>query len=245
MKRILICIECLDYNYIQEVQPPNLLKLDSHPAVSFGLGSRPAAAALMGGMLPVCQIPECYHRKLREIWSNPFFLTCIKEKTEKQFYLNPNGWIIEILLPWMDEEQRKLNFYWHDHHEILPSKYISEYFLSNKDKYKSYFAYLHLFESHYPFRSPSGTGDRKSAVLFLDEIVGRILREASDAEIVVTSDHNIPPRQVSAAMDVPAPKTMLCFIACNDNAKNGELWGRNAHEVAKEKWLSETKQENV
>lgn len=227
----------MDYTYIQEVQPKNLLKLDPHPAVSFGLGSRPSAAALMGGMLPVCQIPECYHRKIRDVWANSFFLTCARAKTEKQFFLNPNGWCLEILLPWMSQEQRKLNFYWHDHHELCPSTEMTEYFLTNKDKYETYFAYLHFFESHHPFFSPEGTGDRKRSVLFLDKLVGKILKEADDAEIVLTSDHNLPPHQVSAAMDVPSPKTMLVFIACNEKAKTPEPW-QDAHKIAKEKWLT-------
>jgi len=237
VKRILIVVECLDYSYIQVVQPKNILSLDPHPAVSFGLGSRPSAAALMGGMLPVCQIPNCYHRKIREIWSTPFFLTYMQKKTEKQFYLVPNGWIIEILLPWMDKEQRKLNFYWHDRHEILPSREIVDYFLENVGKYDSYFAYLHFFETHWPFYSPNGVGDRDSAILFIDEQIGKIIKECDDAEIVVTSDHNLPPRKVSAAEDVPSPVTMLCFIASNENAVNGEKYEESPHELAKRVWL--------
>jgi len=235
VKRILICIECLDYNYIQEVEPPNILSLDPHPAVSFGVGSRPSAAALMGGMLPICQIPECYHRKIKDRWSNPFFLTTVRKLTEKQFYLVANGWIIEILLPWMDEEQRKLNFYWHDRHEELPASSIVDYFLANHLFYDSYFAYLHFFESHWPFYSPKGH-DRKEAVLFLDEQVARVLKACRDeAEIIVTSDHNIPPQRVSAAYDVPTPKTMLSFIA--SNFKEAEDWGVDVHKLAKEEWL--------
>lgn len=244
MRRILVCVECLDYNYIMEAQPPNLLRLDAHPAVSFGLGSRPAAAALMGGMLPVCQIPECPHRQIRELWSNPFFLTSIKAQTEKQFYLCPNGWIIELLLPWMDREQREKNFYWHDHltdwrpgtGEPLPSQEILEYFLARRPT-GSYFAYLHFFETHWPHFSPQGFHDRKAAVLFTDGLLGKLLAECQDEEIVIVSDHNIPPNIVSAANDVPSPKTMLSFIACNGQALKGEAWKTEAHVLAKGYWL--------
>ena len=50
MKRILICVEAMDYNYIVQNNIESLLQLEPHPAVAFGLGSRPSAAALMGGI---------------------------------------------------------------------------------------------------------------------------------------------------------------------------------------------------
>ena len=231
-------MECLDYNYIREVEPENILGLDPDPAVSFGVGSRPAAAALMGGMLPVCQIPDCYHRTIKDKWSNPFFLTSMKRVTEKQFYLVANGWIIEILLPWMDLEQRKLNFYWHDRHEELPAREMTEYFIQNTERHESFFGYLHYFESHWPFYSPKGH-DRRESVLFLDEMVGKILDHHNhDSEIILTSDHNIPPQRVSAAYDVPSPRTMLSFIATN--FKETRSWaemGIEGIEVAREEWL--------
>ena len=239
MKRIVIAIECLDYNYIKSIELPNIEKLDPHPAVSFGVGSRPAAAALMGGMFPVCQIPDCHHRTTKDKWSNPWFLTTMREKTEKQFYLCANGWIIEILLPWMDAEQRKLNFYWHDRHEQLPAKEMTDYFIKNVQETKSFFAYLHFFESHWPFYSPQGHGEghREDALKFLDGQVGRILNNFSDAEIVVTSDHNIPPHKVSAAYDVPSPSTMLSFIATNfKETKSWAEMGIDAYKLAKKVW---------
>jgi len=240
MKRILICIECLDYNYIQEIEPPNILSLNPHPAVAFGVGSRPSAAALMGGMLPVCQIPACYHRTIKDKWSNPFFLTTVKKLTEKQFYLVANGWIIEILLPWMDGEQRKMNLYWHDRHRHLPAREMTDYFIKNASQQDSFFAYLHFFESHWPFYSPKGHGEghRKDAILFLDEQVGRVLDNFGDCEIILTTDHNIPPHKVSAAYDVPSPKTMLAFIATNfKETKSWTELGVDVMKLARDEWL--------
>lgn len=241
MKRIIIAIECLDYNYIKSINLPNIEKLDPHPAVSFGVGSRPSAAALMGGMLPVCQYPQCFHRVIKDKWSNPWFLTTMQKITEKQFYLCANGWIIEILLPWMDSEQRKLNFYWHDRHLQLPAKEMTDYFIKNAQGYNSFFAYLHFFESHWPFYTPGkfveGEG-RAEALFFLDQQVGRVLDSFSDAQTVVTSDHNLPPHKVSAAYDVPSPSTMLSFIA--SNFTETESWselGIDPMELAKNEWL--------
>lgn len=237
MKRIVIAVECLDYHYIQTIQPPNILKLDPHPAVAFGVGSRPSAAALMGGMFPVCQIPECYHRIIKDKWSNPWFLTTMKKTTEKQYYLVANGWIIEILLPWMDQEQRHLNFYWHDRHPHLPATGMTNYLIDHAKHHDRFFAYLHYFESHYPFYAPNGQGDREAAVLFLDDQVGRVLDAFSDCEIIVTSDHNIPPHKVSAAYDVPSPSTMLSFIGSNfKETKNWAELGINPFELAKKEW---------
>jgi len=174
IKRIIIVLEAMDYNYIQEAQPPNIMRLNPHPAVSFGLGSRPSAGALLGGMLPVCQIPMCFHREIQKQWSNPFFMTCMRELTEKQFYLSGNGWVTELIFPWIDDEQRKLNMEWIQTPEQMHSKEIIEYFLENKSE-NSYFAYLHLYECHFPFYSPQGGGKRKEALLYLDTLVGKVL----------------------------------------------------------------------
>jgi len=210
--------------------------LEPHPAVAWGLGSRPSCGALVGGMLPVCQIPFCYHRTIKDRWSSPFFLTMVS-KMGKVFLLCPNGWSLELLLPWIDKEQTKLNFYWHDHHEELPAKHMTDYFLSHKDKHEDYFALLWFFESHWPFYSTKGH-DRREALLFLDEQVGRVVDGCGDAEIVVCSDHNIPPRIVSAATDIPSPKTMLSFIASTfKSTKTWEELGMDAHKIAKEEWV--------
>jgi len=241
LKRIIIVLEALDYNYLLEVNPPNIMSLeDVHPAVSFALGSRPATGALIGGMLPTCQIPMCYHREIREKWCNPFFLTMMREFTEKQFYLCSNGWSLELLLPWMDEEQRKLNFKWIEmREEGLQASRMVDYFLREKEKVNTYFAYIHLFETHYPFCAPGLPRDgthRREALLYVDEQVGRILKECDEAEIVICSDHNLPPHIVSAAYDVPSPKTMLSFIVTN--FKETEKTYKHDHlKYAKEIWL--------
>jgi len=236
VKRIIIVIEATDYGYIMEVEPPNLTRLDPHPAVGWGLGSRPACGAVVGGMLPVCMYPECHHRTIKDRWSNPFFLTAVQKATERQFLLCGNGWALELLLPWMHPEDRRLSFWAHDNHEALPFKNIVDHFLEKKNGYESYFALLWGFESHWPFYSPKGH-DRREALLFLDGQVGRILEACKDAEIVVCSDHNLPPRVVSAAADVPAPRTMLSFIATNFTETRG--WGElgvDPHRTARERW---------
>jgi len=237
IKRIIMVLEALAYEYIVEVSPPNIMKLDPHPAVGWGLGSRPASGAIVGGMLPVCLYPQCYHREIKDKWASPFFLTTLQKVVDRIFLLCPNGWALELLLPWMSKEERKLNLYWLDHHELLPARMITDYFLKEKDKYNSYFALLWFFETHYPFYSPKGH-DRKEALLFLDEQVGRVCDSCKDAEIIVCSDHNLPPKIVSAATDVPAPKTMLSFIASNfETTKDWKELGVDPHKIAKERWL--------
>jgi hypothetical protein len=241
MKRIIVVLEALDYSYLMEVNPPNIMQLEVHPAVSYGLGSRPASGGLLGGMLPICQIPMCYHRTIEVNWCNPFFLTIMREKTEKQFFLCSNGWSIELMLPWMDQEQRALNLKWVEFRtEEMPAHSMVDYLLREKNKYNSYFAYVHLFETHYPFHSPKKKNDRREALLYVDGEVGRILRECSDAEIVLCSDHNLPPQIVSAAFDVPSPKTMLSFIATNFKETQKTYEGDHL-EFAKQKWTAPTR----
>ncbi len=241
MRRLIVALECLDHHAVQHYELENILQLDPHPAVSFGVGSRPAAAALMGGMLPVCQIPECCHRVIKDAWSNPWFLTTMKKMTDQQYYLVANGWIIEILLPWMTPEQRRLNFYWHDRHEKLPANDMTDYFIDQAEACDTFFGYLHFFESHWPFYSPQGTGEkhRGDALKFLDEKVGILLDVFhKDTEIILTTDHNIPPQKVSAAYDVPSPSTMLAYIATN--FKTTKTWvelGIDPMALAKEEWL--------
>lgn len=237
MKRILIVIEATSYEYLVEVNPPNLMRLDPHPAVAWGLGSRPSCGALMGGMLPVCLYPQCYHREIKDRWASPFFLSVVRSLTERQFMLCGNGWALELLLPWMTPEDRRFSFWMHDRHDELPEEKMVDNFLSEKGKYDSYFALLWMFSTHWPFYSPKGH-DRKEATLFLDRLIGRVIEACEDAEIVVCSDHNLPPGVVSAATDVPAPKTMLSFIASNfESTKTWEEMGADAHKIAKEQWL--------
>lgn len=267
MKRIIIVLEALDYNYLLEVNPPNVMSLeDVHPAVSFALGSRPATGALLGGMLPICQIPMCYHRDVQGAWSNSFLLTTMKKITEKQFFLCSNGWSLELMLPWIEsKEERAMNFKW-VFEDKAPAREMVDYFLREKEKYKSYFAYIHLMETHYPFNSPyrlkleeederrkkeekkpiinmedkeQVRRFREEALLYVDGMVGEILEACKDAQIVLCSDHNLPPNIVSAASDVPAPKTMLSFIATT--FKEAEWWDRvlgiDVHKLAREYWL--------
>jgi len=137
----------------------------------------------------------------------------------------------------MNKDDLKLSFWAHDNHEKLPFEQFVNYFLEEKQYYESYFALLWGFESHHPFYSPKGH-DRKEALLFLDEQIGRVLDECRGAEIVICSDHNLPPRIVSAASDVPAPKTMLSFIATNfKETKSYAELGVDPHKLAKERWL--------
>ena len=231
-KRIMIVLEAMAHEFIMNSQPPNIMKYfgaeNIHPAVTWGLGSRPSAGAYSGGMLPVCSIPQCYHRQIGINWCNPFFLTLMKAQTQKQFYLTSNGWTLELFLPWMTPEQRELCFKWIEMRKnTAPAKEMIDYFLKEQQGLDSYFVYFHLFETHYPFHGPDippHKGEsieermkyRKDALMYVDEQIGRIFDECgSDAKIVLCSDHNLPPLIVSAANDVPSPKTFLSFIATN------------------------------
>lgn len=225
--KIHIVMEALDYAYLENEQPPNIMRAawEVHPAVTWGLGSRPSTGAYIGGMLPVCQIPQCYHREIGINWCNPFFMTMMKEFMNRTFLLCANGWSLELLLPWMGLRQKKLNLRWIEmRKETETATEMVDYFLEEKENpqfggAKPYYAYLHFFETHYPFHAPGWPRDgtaRKWALMYVDEQIGRILDSCwHEADIILCSDHNLPPRIVSAAFDTPAPKTMLSFIATN------------------------------
>ena len=142
----------------------------------------------------------------------------------------------------MTQKQRELNLYWHDRHKHIPAIDMTDYFLENAETCDTFFAYLHYFESHWPFYTPSGQGDeeqrRKEAVLCLDEQVGRVLDKfGKDCEIIATSDHNIPPGKVSAAYDVPSPSTMLAYISSNFKAsKPWTDYGPHPNKIAGMEW---------
>ena len=175
--------------------------------------------------MPVCQYVGCYHRQIGINWCNPFFMHMMKTFTERTFLLCSNGWSLELLMPWMEVEQIKLNLKWIEmRKETEVAKEMIDYFLKEKklldwNKGNKYYAYFHFFETHYPFHAPGYPRDgtaRREALLYVDEQVGRILDVCmDDVDMVMCSDHNLPPQIVSAAFDVPAPRTMLSFIATN------------------------------
>jgi hypothetical protein len=147
-------------------------------------------------------------------------MSIMKSQMDRLFLLCSNGWSLELLLPWMDQEQVNLNLKWIEmRKEDEVAREIVDYFLENRSKVNSYYAYLHFFETHYPFCAPNLPRDgthRKEALLYVDEQIGRILDACNnEANIVLCSDHNLPPKIVSAAFDTPAPQTMLSFIATN------------------------------
>jgi len=238
---VIVVVESTDYNRIMAVNPPNILSLDVHPAIAWGLGSRASCGAIIGGILNVCQLPSCYHREIKSKWNNPFFMSAVKEVTEWQFLACPNGWSLELLLPFIqDEEQRRLNFKWHDSHASCPFREQVDVFLRERKKYDSYFALLWAFEPHAPYYYPGGTGDPDKSLLFVDEQIGRVLDECgSEAEIVIESDHGIPESpEKGAVFSLPMAKTMLSFIATNfRETKSFSELGINPYMVARKRWL--------
>ena len=152
-RKIMLVLEAMNHQFIMDSMPKNIMKYfkdDIHPSVTWGLGSRPSAAAYLGGMLPVCSIPQCHHRQIGINWCNPFFLSLMKEFTQEQFYLTSNGWTLELMLPWMNDEQIRKNFEWVSMRKTTyPSADMIDYFLEKREGLDSYYAYIHLFETHY------------------------------------------------------------------------------------------------
>lgn len=192
VRRIICVVEATDINRIYQYESviPNIMSLEVHPAQAWGTGSRPAGAAILGGMLNICQYPEdsCSkkHRTTKQKWSHPFFLEAIEAVTERQYLLTGNGWTLGAIFAYVDPRDRQLCWYMHDNHPKLPEKDMVDYFLKDRKKYDSYFAMLWFFSTHAPFYSPKGTGDIESSYAFVDKQIGKILDKCSaEAEIWV------------------------------------------------------------
>jgi hypothetical protein len=167
---------------------PNIKSLNPHPAKSYGRTTRASVAALLGGFLPTCLVPNCYHNRIK--LENPFFLTDLKKKTEIFLYV-PNGWIMEFLKPFMPGWLwNKMVFY---NKNGFNSEEMIKDFLNKKPE--NYFAYFHIMETHPPFFTGTGecprgeefTETRRKAVEYVDKIIKPLIE--IDGNVIVTSDH--------------------------------------------------------
>jgi len=249
---VLVAVECLEYDFLKECNTPNIDKLNPHPAVSMGGTTRAAVAAILGGILPKCVVHEveidrsyiekgigltderrrtaCEEHKFN--WTNPFFLTRLKEKTNLLLYIC-NGWALEYLLPFMPDWLKDLNMRMHDRHSDLPTEhYINDFLSRVKNGMNNYFVYIHVQETHPPFYIPETRGKsvdevksyltpqerRKRAVEWVDSQIGRIIEEVDYDCLVVCGDHALE-------HDVADPVGFKSFIAAdvrNEKARN--LW---------------------
>jgi len=188
MRTIMICIECLEHDFLMKCNAPNIKSLDPHPAKSYGRTTRAAVGALLGGFLPTCTIPNCFHNKIR--LESPFFLTDLKRKTNLFLYM-PNGWFMEFLKPFMPNWLWDMMVYFN--RNGFDSRKMIEDFLSRKPT--NYFAYFHIMETHPPFFDGTGpcpkgkefVETRKRAVEYVDKIIKPLID--LDCNLIVTSDH--------------------------------------------------------
>lgn len=237
IKKILVALECCDSEFLQKVDTPNLDSMESgvHPAYSPGVTTRAAVAAFMGGILPDCIVKDCSYHKFR--WTNPFFMTDLKKKTN--LYVGcPNGWALELLVPYMSEELKKKNLYWMESHQYLPSEMILDDFESRD--YDDYFMYLHVQENHPPYFHPDWKGvkpgdinkrddipeppeRRKMAVEWVDrEIIGRILDYDFD-QLVVCGDHALEHNVPQVHIDSPRDDEVESSTVVRDMQSTREL----------------------
>jgi hypothetical protein len=195
----------MDFDYLVKVRPKNITKFDPHPAKSFGATSRAAISAILGGFLPHCRYPNCYHHQIH--LPDPYFLTNLK--ADRFLYLAvPNGWCLELLKPFIyDELWNKLS-QMHTKHTPYTTKELVDDFLKIVPKHDKYFAYFHVMETHPPFYTPEKIDDteerRKSALLWIDEVIKPLLE--LDSFTLIMADHNLE-------HDFPTGNTLDVFIA--------------------------------
>jgi len=200
----MIVIECLEYDFLEKCNTPNIDSLNPHPAKSYGRTTRAGVGALLGGILPTCLVKGCFHNTIR--LQNPFFLTNIKKKADVYLYM-PNGWFLEFLLPFMPEWQRKMMLEYN--RKGFDTKAMIDDFLNRKSE--NYFAYFHVMETHPPFfkgtdpELPKREGHekvRREAVEYVDKIIKPLID--LDCRLVVTSDHAFGhrPENYNTGLDV-------------------------------------------
>jgi len=212
--KLIICMECLSYDFLDKCRTPNIKSLNPHPATAYGTVTRASVPALLGGLLPVCRIESCEHRRIAKEWHDPFLLSKYKRKGHLLLYI-PNGWIYELIRPFIDLQFREKLLKWSNHLDELPTKEMIKDFLGMLPELeKPYFAYFQCMETHPPFFSPEGSGDRKRAVEYIDEVIEPLLE--LDCEIVVTSDHDF---HTYGSMDNEG-KHLEVFIATKSGKDN-------------------------
>ena len=204
-KTIFIVIECVDFDYLSSIRPKNIMSLEPHPARSFGATSRASIAAILGGFIPSCRYPNCYHHQIH--FQDPFFLTNLKR--DRFLYLAvPNGWALELLRPYIHDDLWSKLIRLHNKHSPYTTRELIEDFLKIEKDLDKYFAYFHVMETHEPFYCPDNIVEyderRKAALLWIDEVIEPLLE--LDAFTLIMSDHNLE-------HDVPTCETIEAFIA--------------------------------
>jgi len=213
---IFYVVECLEYEFLERCDAPNIKSLEPHPAYSFGRNTRAAVAAILGGMIPECVYRDCYHNEVRRRLTNPFFLTDLRRRGVPIFLFIANGWAMELLRHFMPDwlwemclRQNKSKF---DTREFI------DRFLELEPDLDSYFAYFHVQETHPPFfggdeELPEEEYEdiRRRAVEYADELLTPLLKLDSDL-LVVCGDHHIE-------HDGWHPKSFETFVATRGELK--------------------------
>lgn len=187
-KRIIVCLENANYNYLKTLNVPNIKSLGMHPACAFGGTTRASVAAMLGGFMPICQIEGCWHKEAFKRWPYVWYLTDYF-KANKLFLYIPNGWILELIEPFIRPDLKPKIQKWLAYHD---SRDMINDFLSRKLK-GGYFAYFHIMETHSPYypdkRGIEDNAERRKAAF---EYVDRIIKPLIDLDVddlVVTADH--------------------------------------------------------
>lgn len=187
-KRIVVCLEAMTYDYLKDCNVPNIKSLGIHPATSFGGTTRASVAAMLGGFMPICQIKGCCRNEALRRWTYVWFLTDYF-KANKLYLHIPNGWILELIEPFIRADLKPKIQKWMAYHD---TKDMIDDFLSRNIK-GGYYAFFHVMETHSPYYPDRrGIEDpkerRKAAVEYVDRILKPLIDLDTD-DLVITADH--------------------------------------------------------
>jgi len=197
-KRVIVVFEMLDYDYLQKCNTPNIDSLNPYPAWSYGATTRASVLAILGGFLPQPAIEDHPNTGLFNKWTDPYTLTNYKNVNALFLYV-PNGWITELLEPFIRPDLKRLVMKWHTYHD---TRDMINDFLKRKEKRgieglekPGYYAYFHILETHDPFypeeRGIVGYDERrKASVEYCDRILKPLIDLEEIDDLIILSDHN-------------------------------------------------------
>lgn len=178
--RLLIVLDSVGYDQYLKAYTPNMDAVGAvHLAWSHGQWTRPSMAAIFTGLLPLCSISDCPHRKLQCFHVIPSLFT-VKEREGYNVKVYTGNALIWDLVP-----KRFLKQY--DGNNYLPLV------LEDVDTLgEPFYVIVHLLETHMPYTTEEEHGAlgaeerQRKAIEYVDRKIKPLLGRG---EVIITSDH--------------------------------------------------------
>lgn len=182
MKRAIVILESISYDMLMETETPNIDSLgEIHLAYSHGSWTLPSITSLINGNPPAT--PGMVFMD-----ANPFLL-----RDHTVYFYTSNSWIIVLLKAYL-KIYPTVNLITYDYDEYTP-----EMIKDLKNRTGDYLAFLHVMETHAPYRTTKGEvlpeerdatvlrERQKSSLRYIDNVLAELF--AMPVQILLMSDH--------------------------------------------------------